>query len=222
MNAALRAEKLLSAHGLISRGVVNFDSDGPLLQSGKRATSVMLIGHGGGEFWEHFQSASRVQKTSSANPLDDWSKQIITPIAAALGGYAVFPSDAPYYPFQQWAMRAEGVKPSPLGILIHPVFGLWHAYRGAILFENLTLSQPLQKLSHPCDTCIEKPCLSACPVSVFSESSYDVMSCRSHIAIDENQTCMTHGCLARRACPVGCEYMYSPEQMQFHMRAFQK
>ena len=32
-------------------------------------------------------------------------------------------------------MRAEGLKPSPIGILMHPQFGLWHAYRGALLFD---------------------------------------------------------------------------------------
>ncbi len=31
-------------------------------------------------------------------------------------------------------MAAEGLKPSPLGLLMHPEYGLWHGYRGAILF----------------------------------------------------------------------------------------
>src|SRR4030095_137820 len=40
----------------------------------------------------------------------------------------------------RWAMRAEAVAPSPLGILIHPDYGLWHAYRGALAFaERLAL-----------------------------------------------------------------------------------
>ena len=37
-------------------------------------------------------------------------------------------------------MRAEGLKPSPLGVLVHPDFGLWHGYRGAI-GENLAGGQ---------------------------------------------------------------------------------
>ena len=32
----------------------------------------------------------------------------------------------PYWPFQQWARRAEPVHPSPIGVLIHPRYGLWH------------------------------------------------------------------------------------------------
>ncbi len=31
---------------------------------------------------------------------------------------------------------------------------------------------------------------------------------------------MDLGCRARRACPVGREYFYDPEQAAFHMRAF--
>jgi hypothetical protein len=31
---------------------------------------------------------------------------------------------------------------------------------------------------------------------------------------------MASGCLARRACPVGKDYVYDPAQMQFHMTAF--
>ena len=50
------------------------------------------------------------------------------------GGTAWFPSEKPWQPFQQWAMRAEGLKASPLGVLIHPDYGLWHGYRGAIGF----------------------------------------------------------------------------------------
>jgi hypothetical protein len=33
---------------------------------------------------------------------------------------------------------------------------------------------------------------------------------------------MLHGCLARRACPVGQEYRYSDQQIGFHMRAFRR
>jgi hypothetical protein len=31
---------------------------------------------------------------------------------------------------------------------------------------------------------------------------------------------MTRACLARRACPVGAEYIYRPAQAEFHMAAF--
>lgn len=160
------------------------------------------------------------QRDDLADPLDVWSKSIITPIAEQFGGKAVFPSDRPFLPFQQWAMQATGMRPSPLGILIHPVYGPWHAFRGAIIFDAETLIQEPQKLSHSCDLCIAKPCLSACPVNAFADDGYDVSGCRKHLTSGEGEECMEGGCLARRACPVGRQYAYDAAQMQFHMRAF--
>lgn len=201
--------EVLRTHGLIHRGIATHDGQ-----------SVVLIGHAGSSIWPHFSHWLTGQSPRPENPLDIWSKAIITAAASEIGGKAVFPSDKPYLPFQQWAMEAEGLKPSPIGILIHPVYGLWHAYRGAILLTDSALSAPSEKLSHPCDTCVEKPCLSACPVSAFSDGGYDVTACRTFLKTDNGQTCLTGGCLARLACPIGREYTYEPEQVFFHMRAF--
>jgi hypothetical protein len=201
----------LRLHGLIHRGTTSHEGQ-----------TVLLVGHAGSSIWPHFTAWLAEQNPLPDNPLDTWSKQVITAVAAEISGQAVFPSDRPYLPFQQWAMAAEGLRPSPLGILMHPAFGLWHAYRSAILLPDKTLDQPVQKLSHPCDTCLEKPCLSVCPVNAFSDDGYDVVSCRSHLYSVEGQACMTGGCKARLACPVGREYAYEPEQMRFHMTAFRK
>jgi hypothetical protein len=215
-----RISKALGEHGLAIRGVLNFDENDRPVFDGLLARSVILIGHGGSSIWPFFSKWQASQDTVPDSPLDTWSKHVIGPVANEAGGHAVFPSDQPYLPFQQWAMKAEGLKPSPLGMLIHPSYGLWHAYRGAILFSDVTLSQKVQKLSHPCDACTEKPCLSACPVDAFSKGGYDVVTCRSHLATSLGQPCMGGGCLARRACPVGRQYTYVPGQMQFHLNAF--
>jgi hypothetical protein len=198
-----------AASGLIPRGIATHEGQ-----------SVLLIGHAGSSIWPHFTAWLAKQSPLPENSLDTWSREIITAAAAEIGGHAVFPSDEPYLPFQQWAIEAEGLSPSPLGILIHPVYGLWHAYRGAILLADSALSAPSEKLSHPCDTCVEKPCLRTCPVNAFSDDGYDVAGCRSHLKTEAGQTCMTGGCLARLACPIGREFTYVPWQMQFHMAAF--
>jgi hypothetical protein len=208
----------LSASGLIVRGEANL-SDPVTVPGGMRARSVFLIGHAGSSIWPHFSAWLAGQSSVPNDPLDTWSKEVIAAAADAAGGHAVFPSDKPHLPFQQWAMKAEGLKPSPLGILIHPVYGLWHAYRGAILVPE-ELIQSLEKLSHPCDTCLEKPCLNACPVNAFSGDRYDVSSCRSHLHSVEGHACVSGGCMARLACPVGREFAYLPDQMRFHMAAF--
>ena len=215
----------LSASGLIPRGAIFFDgADAPRLASGAPAAAVVLIGHGGGVFFSRF-GAWLADHPGVADPLDRWSKAVISLVAEALGGEAVFPSDPPYLPFQRWAMAAEGLKASPLGILMHPEFGLWHGYRGAILFgeggfEAADCGPPVSAV-HACDSCVAKPCLSACPVSAFSSAGFDVAACRAHLATETGQTgCMTSGCKARAACPVGAEYRYGAAQIRFHMAAF--
>ena len=40
----------------------------------------------------------------------------------------------PPWPFLTWARRGGAGHVSPLGLNIHPTYGLWHAYRAALLF----------------------------------------------------------------------------------------
>src|SRR5690606_15239242 len=103
--------------------------------SGAPARAVLLVGQAGDAPWPHFMDWQRAQPAGLANPLDAWSRMVIADVAGRFGARAVSPSDRPFLPFQQWAMRAEGLRPSPLGILVHPEYGLWHAYRGALLFD---------------------------------------------------------------------------------------
>jgi hypothetical protein len=117
-------------------------------------------------------------------------------------------------------MRAEGVKASPLGVLIHPEFGLWHAYRAALVFDQALDLPPAPQPAHPCDSCAGKPCLSTCPVGAVTAEAYAVDKCAAHVASAEGKACRTVGCLARRACPVGAGYLYPDRAMAFHMAAF--
>jgi hypothetical protein len=153
--------------------------------------------------------------------MDRWARRVIDPIAQRLGARPASPNDKPFLPFQRWAMRAESVHPSPLGLLIHPVHGLWHAYRGALLFPSPVEGLPARTdVASPCETCATKPCLSACPVDAFSAAGYDVAACTGHLRSDAEPRCLSHGCRARDACPVGAESRYGAEQIVFHMRAF--
>jgi hypothetical protein len=156
------------------------------------------------------------------NPLDSWTRRVVTAAAGDLGASAsLFPFEGPpYHPFQRWALRADRVHPSPLGILIHPEFGLWHAYRAALCFVA-ELALPARPAAQtPCGTCRDRPCLSTCPVSAFSASGYDVEACARHVASPAGAPCREQGCLARDACPVGQAYAYSPAQAGFHMTHF--
>ena len=101
---------------------------------GLPAKSILLVGQAGGSPWPHFlrwrarsrselPTRSTLGRAQSSAPSPKSSAPALSPVRPAL------------LPFQQWAMRAEGLKPSPLGILMHPQYGLWHAYRGALLFD---------------------------------------------------------------------------------------
>jgi hypothetical protein len=207
-------ERALAPHGLILRGGFR-RKRGDLVPEGAR--SLLLIGNAGGSMWTAFEEAAQ----AGDHPLDRWLRSIVDPLAAELRARAVYPSDGPpYWPFQRWAMRAEPVHPSPVGILIHRRYGLWHAYRAALVFDRAIPLRRRGEAASPCETCADRPCLAACPAAAFSADGYDVEACRSHIATPAGLDCMSLACRARRACPVGREYTYPPAQARFHMAAF--
>lgn len=213
----------LQPHGLFLRGFVSFAEGeaAPHLAGGGSARSVVLIGNIGSSLWPAFSHWRETEADrGGSDPLDTWSKAVIRPIAALADATAWFPSDPPWQPFQQWAMRAEGLKASPLGILIHPVYGLWHGYRGALGFAEPIVDVLAAHAAHPCDHCPDKPCLTICPVGAVHPETFDVPACRSHLRTPEGQGgCMAGGCLARAACPAGRDFRYNEVQLRFHMAA---
>lgn len=211
----------LIGKGLAPRGAFHpSPSDGvPPLASGRPARTLVLAGHAGPAMWRAFSA----EAGTGADPLDGWCRGVLSDLAAAFGGACLFPGQGPpYLPFQRWAMRAEPVHLSPIGMLIHPDYGLWHGYRGALALAGRLQLPPRDTRPRPCDTCAEKPCLKTCPVGAFSADGYDVAACVGHIASPAGADCIGEGCRARRACPVGRDHVYEPVQARFHMEAFLK
>ncbi len=193
------------------------DEDVHSLADGRPVVTVVVIGNAGGAMWGGFRAAA----TPGPDPLDRWTRRVLEPIAAELGADFVHPSDEPFRPFQRWAQRGDDVWSSPIGLLVHPQFGLWHAYRGALLFAEPVVGLPSVGTEvSPCLTCVGRPCLTTCPVDAFTIEGYDAAGCARHVRSGREPTCLDDGCAARRACPVGVSYRYEPDQMRFHMRAF--
>lgn len=209
------------AYGLIARGGFHPAADDavPGLADGRPAKTVVLIGNAGDALWPVF-STSPEAGDGQPHPLDRWSRRVIGDIAAEFGGDACFPGDGPpWLPFVAWARRAEPVIESPIGILVHPDYGLWHAYRGAILLDRAIALPAPDHRPPPCDTCPDQPCRRACPVGAFAPGGYDVTACTDFLSSAEGARCGS-GCLARRACPVGQQYNYPRAQQALHLDAF--
>jgi hypothetical protein len=184
------------------------------------AGTLILLGFTGMAQWPHFAAAPEY-RDGQANPLDRWSRRVVGDLAARFGARALYPFEGPpFLPFHAWARAAEPVFTSPLGLLIHPVHGLWHSYRGALAFaDRLDLPSATEAVS-PCDSCAEQPCLGACPVGAFVPGTYHVADCVAHVRSPAGTACLTGGCRARLACPVGAGDRYAGAQAEFHMRSF--
>jgi ferredoxin len=214
----------LASHGMMLRGgfAPEPEDAAPLLADGRQARTLLLVGNAGPAIYSHFFAAHE-SAGGIANALDMWTRRVTEPIAAHFGALALFPSDGPpWHPSQRWAKRAEALQSSPLGILIHPQFGLWHAYRAALLLDREIALPEMTVGPHPCADCVSKPCLSTCPVGAVTPEGYAVKSCAIHVASLAGSACRSEGCLARRACPVGRDHVYPARAMEFHMAAFLK
>ena len=216
---ALRGDAL--ALGLAFRGAFHPQPADvvPAGIDGGAVATVVLLGFAGSGQWPAF-AASPEFADGRPNPLDRWSRRLIDALAVRHDAVALYPSDGPpWLPFQRWATRAEPVHFSPLGILIHPDFGLWHAYRGALaLRARLALPEPDRRPS-PCSSCAAKPCLTSCPVNAVSLQQVDHRACASHVAASAGRDCLQLACRARRSCPVGAAHRYGPAQAEFHTQA---
>ncbi|MEL6287431.1 MAG: hypothetical protein AAFQ42_14125 [Pseudomonadota bacterium] len=208
-------EQRFAGTGLIVRGGFSV-----LPEDDLEGATVVLVGNAGPAMWTAF-SASRENPPDCSDPLDRWTALIVDPRAGDLAAQALYPNDRPYRPFQRWAMRCEPVAQSPLGLLIHPQYGLWHAYRAALVFATPVAGVPTRaEEASPCDSCAAKPCLRTCPVGAFTGEAYEVPVCVGHLTADADALCHQQGCLARIACPIGTDHLTPPSQRAYHTATF--
>jgi hypothetical protein len=212
----------VAAVGLTVRGgFVPQPADGvPPLPDGRLASAVILVGMTDRAHWDAFRAAPE-SRDGQPHPLDRWGHRVLAAVAERTGAALLEPSvGPPWWPFQRWAQRAEAVHPSPLGLLIHPDFGLWHAYRGALAFADAVDLPPVHEQPSPCATCRDRPCLSGCPVGAYTTTGFAVDACATYLSSALGERCLSGGCLARRACPIGQRATHGPDQARFHLEAF--
>lgn len=183
--------------------------------------SLLMLGPLEPGFWAGFtQSGEYLDE--QPDPMDRWSRRVIGQLAEDLGAQALFPfGGPPFQPFIGWAMRTGRAWQSPAGMLVHDGAGLMVSYRGALGLADVVDLPALP--DRPCETCSQKPCLTACPVNALSAATgYDVAACHGFLDGDAGGDCMEQGCAARRVCPVSQSYGRVAAQSAFHMRSFHK
>ncbi|MCP4492183.1 MAG: 4Fe-4S dicluster domain-containing protein [Gammaproteobacteria bacterium] len=219
MNAE-QIKTALEPFGLRLRGIaIPTAQEVTACKLGKPAKAIALVGNIGSSFWSVF-SQTKEFVDGKPDPLDRWSVRVARQLAPEFDAIPVFPSQGPPYPpFLQWAQRAENLHQSPLGLMIHPQYGLWHAYRFALALPEIIQTDHDGEES-PCLRCIDKPCLNTCPVAAFTTAGYDVSACAKYLQTTPQAECFQHGCMARFSCPVGSKYRYVDAQSQFHLQAF--
>ncbi len=142
----------------------------------------------------------------SQDPLDRWSKDVLTAVAARFGAMAVFPSDRPYLPFQQWGMYARGTaRFSTRNTDPSAIRALAGLSRGAAVRSRARISLAAGRQRHPCDDCqgqavpfgLSGECLS--PIGGYDVAPLSCPPCFRRGGV----RAWSGGCLARRACPAG-------------------
>ncbi len=211
----------LQSYGLFVRGVTCLSTAEIETYGFPEAMSaIALVGNIGSSYWSVFCRSPEFLD-GEGHPLDRWSRRVAESIATELPVNPVYPFEGPpYYPFQQWAQRAEALEQSPIGVMIHPEYGLWHSYRFALLGADFETEQTLSLAESPCISCDAKPCLHSCPVDAFDGTGYDVDRCANYLQQTPQAECHSTGCIARYACPVACDLSYTAEQGRFHLQAF--
>src|SRR6056297_2441487 len=179
--------------------------------------TLLLLGPREPGFWGVF-TASDEYRDGHPDPLDRWSSRVIGGLANSLNAKPYFPfGGPPWQPFLQWAVDSGRAHISPVGLLVHDEAGLMVSYRGALGFtQDIKLPKPPP---NPCETCADRPCLSACPVDALTPKGYDVTACKTDLDRIGND-CLTRGCAVRRACPVSQTHGRTEDQSAFHMSAF--
>ena len=179
--------------------------------------TLLLLGPGP-DFWHHFSQCPEY-RDGLPDPLDRWSRRVVTRLAEIVGATPLFPFEGPpYHPFYSWAERTGRAWPSPVSLLVHAGQGLWLSFRGALVFEE-ALDLPTAQ-EPPCETCPDQPCRTACPAGALTNEGCDVSACKAWLNRPEGAECMTYGCAVRRACPVSRGFPRAPQQSAFHMEAF--
>jgi len=187
------------------------------------ARSVLVIGNYGGEMWEILQKDmddNPARYDGNRDPVDDLSSAAIEAAVKEMTDFglracAVYPwrqEACGWLPFQSWALACGFGKMGLVGVVVHPEYGPWLSFRGAIITDAAINPDPPLAGFDPCGEC-EAPCVEECPAGAVSRKGCNVQKCLGARLFDER--CEMR-CAAREACVYGRAYRFSREQITYH------
>ena len=191
-----------------------------------------------GQGWFAQFQRSTFAQDGLADPMDRYTKALFSEIFADCdrNKKLIYPFDKPDYPpFQSWVKQAQSsiTEPNstqaPFGMLIHPVFGQWMAFRAALVSHKPWPHHAFWQISAMdsnkvnCHNCSDQnqaaPCSKPCPIKAITiEKGYDFNACRDYLRSTPDAPCHQQGCLARLACPAGSNYATAQNSADFICR----
>ncbi|HJU28073.1 MAG TPA: hypothetical protein VJ718_02825 [Candidatus Binataceae bacterium] len=186
--------------------------------------SIVVVGNGGGDFWRAFNEhvARNPGWMERNNPLDDFTRLTVeSQIAPAMRAGGV--RCVPVFPFVGGATlnfmhlgKLAGIAgPSIIGVLVHPTYGPWIAFRGALLLDAEADEPGDAAGFDPCPACSARSCVAACPAgAVAFPSGWDIPRCLTH-RVEAEAQCASQ-CHARVECVIGREYKYPEDELSYH------
>ena len=118
---------------------------------------------------------------------------------------AHFPDDQPAFPMISRALTVfPTLSQSPLGMLVSTRFGLLFGIRAWVEGDRASVERLAVSLGwkagspkhSPCDACVDKPCLTHCPVGAFDAHGYDYPKCQ--VELNRQMSEKRRSMLARR------------------------
>lgn len=189
------------------------------------ARTIIVVANGGGELWAALKRHADGNPGwwQRANPLDDFTHEIvereIAPAARSEGANVrvIYPfmNNAATLNFIELGKAASLAGPSILGVVVHPVYGPWIAFRAAILIDREIDAPGAALAFDPCPSCTVRSCIPACPVSAVAfPAGWDIPKCLTH-RVEDEPDCAPR-CHARAGCVLGPEHRYPDDELAYH------